>query len=197
MGDWWGGAERQTANWCCSAYGTAAGNMWVGGTSSASSIPAGNRLQPGATIMLYNAFWKKFTRMSETGMDTNTESGLGPYDFKSGWPWEQFTVVDAGSGQVALWSSSHNRFMRMNAGAGIMDYSSVKDINALPSNWSWERFTEKDAGNGEIALHNTVHNRFVRTNNAIMDVSSTKNLNDLPSSWTYERYRVVPHDDYA
>jgi len=49
-------------------------------------------------------------------------------------------VVDAGNGEVALHSKSHNRYIRL-LGSGVMDASSHKAADQLPDGWDSERFT--------------------------------------------------------
>ena len=44
-------------------------------------------------------------------MDASSIMGM---DIPDGWTWERFTVVDAGNGEIALHSTIHNRFVRMN-----------------------------------------------------------------------------------
>lgn len=100
-------------------------------------------------------------------------------------------MVNAGNGQIALHSRSHNRFARMNS-RGAMVGSPSQFAHKLSRKWTWERFTVVSAGNGEIALHNKVHNRFVRmTRNAKIGVSPRKPAQFLPKSWTWERFRIV------
>merc|ERR1719217_1750718 len=93
-------------------------------------------------------------------MDVSPRRGYG--SIPGGWAWERFLVGDGGNGQVAFWSRSHNRFIRIRG--GDMDASGTQSAKHLPKGWSWERFTPVDVGNGYIAFHNPKHNRFMRMN---------------------------------
>merc|ERR1719270_1467959 len=102
----------------------------------------------------------------------------------------QFTVVDAGNGQIALHSSRYNRFVRMNDQFD-MDASIEWAADALPSTALWERFTVVNEGM-QIALHSPVHNRFVRINDKLdMDTGTETAANALPSNWLWERFTPV------
>ena len=58
---------------------------------------------------------------------------------------EQFTVVDAGNGRIALHCAEPNRFVRL-IGADVDARAGVKDVDKLPRDWDSERFVVVDAG---------------------------------------------------
>eukprot|EP00913_Durusdinium_trenchii_P030664 g28719.t1 len=151
------------------------------------------QLIPGSTIALYSPRAKRFLRMnSNADMDSSGQWDVTkaiPYD----WSWERFTVVDAGSGQLALHSSIHNRFVRMARG-DEMDVSGICAANLLPgaASWTWERFTAVNVGKGQIAFHNKLHNRYIRMSpEGIVDNSAARDVSGIPDSWSWERWQVV------
>jgi len=115
----------------------------------------------------------------------------GKDELPSDWTWERFHVVDAGNGEIALWSEIHGKYIRMHEN-GNMDASGSKGKDELPSDWTWERFKVVDGGNGQWALWNPIHNRYMRINSdGNMDGSGHKGPDELPSDWTWERFAVV------
>ena len=66
------------------------------------------------------------------------------------WGAERFKVVDAGNGNVGLWSPGQKRFIQMANSANMLKTHVVSDGH-FPSNWGWEAFKVVDAGNGAIA----------------------------------------------
>jgi hypothetical protein len=134
-------------------------------------------------------------------MDASDSKGVD--SLPDDWTWERFELVDAGNGEIALWSKIHNRFMRMNAN-GMMDGSGTKAKDQLPSDWTWERFTVVTEqgpaasgvaailGGAKVMLHSKIHNRFVRMNDqADMDTSGQHGPTVPPPEWTWERFTVV------
>jgi hypothetical protein len=114
-----------------------------------------------------------------------------PSQLPSGWLWEQLQVVDAGHGEVALWSQTHKRFMKMTARSQNLERSKPTRWARLPKmGWSTARFVVVDAGQGDIALFNRRLRRFVRMNGHYMDRSSVSKNALLPRSWAWERFRV-------
>jgi len=117
------------------------------------------------------------------------------WDTPRGWEWDRFRPVMLMlpvNSIIALHSTKHNRFVRMNGGNGRMGASEPQSWNSFTSHWKWERFRVVDAGNGEIALHCARFNRFVKMHSdGYMEYSVEKNWHDFPSEWTWERFRVV------
>jgi hypothetical protein len=66
-------------------------------------------------------------------------------------PHEEFTVVDAGNGEIALHCKSQNRFLRV-FGNDVDSKGGEKSPSELPADWDSERFTVIDAGNGNFVL---------------------------------------------
>lgn len=90
---------------------------------------------------------------------------------------------------VALYSSSHQRYIRANG--AVLDTSSVvADGNQLRDSWTWERFTVIAAPRrrGAVALHSPVHNRFMKMNGESMTMSPVTEDYDLPWNWEGERF---------
>ncbi|CAJ1441752.1 unnamed protein product [Effrenium voratum] len=152
------------------------------------------QLIPGSTIALYRKDAKKFLRMNGADMDSaswDDPKNPLPYD----WSWERFTVVDAGSGQIALHSSVHNRYVRMSD--ANMDTSGHNAASQLPDGWTDERFTPVYAGNGEIGLHNSRFNKYIRMSpEGVVDSSGAQDASGLPQDWSWERFQVVQVKPY-
>ena len=129
---------------------------------------------------------------SDTFLDCSNESPDG--SLPSGWEWEKFKVVDAGSGLIALWSPTYKRFIRMNDG-NYLDKSGESASGTLPSGWTWEKFKVVDAGSGLIGLWNPRLRRFIRMNNGRIDRSSERSDGSMPSSWQHEKFRIVKVGD--
>ena len=99
---------------------------------------------------------------------------------------------------IALWSPTHQRFMRMSSETTWIDRSDVSTDATLPHDWVWERFRVINAGQ-EIALWNPTHQRFVRMGNGQVEGSSLTWLDrsdvstdaSLPSHWAWEKFRVI------
>jgi len=119
----------------------------------------------GQTVAFHNVIHMRYARLRGKSADGSDQRRAN--DLPGGWQWERFKVVDAGGGQVALWSRAHNRYLRMHG--NYMDGSAKRGENDLPGGWTWERFTPVAVGAGNIALHNTVHNRFMRLNGKRLD----------------------------
>merc|ERR1711988_225569 len=115
--------------------------------------PYVRQLKPGMIVALHSPTFNRFVRMNGNDMDRSgvkAAKDIPPY---AQWPWERFTVVDGGNGQIALHSPHFNRYVRMNPNTDV-DLSSVKGANELPAPgvWPWERFYEVDGQDGSIAL---------------------------------------------
>jgi hypothetical protein len=74
--------------------------------------------------------------------------------------WEQFVVVDAGGGKIALRAVANNRYVCADNGG-----SSPLIANRLNPG-PWESFIEIDGGSGKIGLRAFVNNRYVCAENA-------------------------------
>ncbi len=93
--------------------------------------------------------------------------------------------------QVALWSQSYDRFLRVKDDTSVDASAPAHFGGTLPVGWTWERFKVVDGGNGTIALWNPHHKRFLRMNDrGDMDTTTTSD-GSLPAGWSWERFRVV------
>ena len=139
-------------------------------------------MKPGSIIALYSPHCRRFMHMNGGGLGvTNEMNGHGVPDH---WTWERFTVVDAGNGEIALHSATHNRFV---GPGGVSPHRNVGD---LPHDWSSERFTVVEVGNGETAFYNRHHNKFL--NMAASGVGASGHPSHppkLPAGWTWERFQ--------
>ncbi|CAE7829158.1 unnamed protein product, partial [Symbiodinium sp. KB8] len=142
-------------------------------------------MKPGSIIALYSPHCRRFMHMNGGGLGvTNEMNGHGVPDH---WTWERFTVVDAGNGEIALHSATHNRFV---GPGGVSPHRNVGD---LPHDWASERFTVVEVGNGETAFYNRVSNKFLNMAASAVGASGhPSHPPKLPAGWTWERFRVVP-----
>jgi len=154
------------------------------------------QLKVGVTYGVYNPHSKRFLKVNQdNSIGGSPESTLDalPADWKA----EQFTVVDAGSGEIALWNPYYERYLRLQDN-GKCDGSSQKGVDELPGDWTWERFTEVDAGFGMFALHSAHHNKFIRlrdanSGNYADSFEQEVAAEDIkpPSDWMWERFQLV------
>ncbi|CAE7746647.1 unnamed protein product [Symbiodinium sp. CCMP2456] len=152
-------------------------------------------LKPGSTVGLYNPAHDRWMRMNDQ-FDMDRSDPTGGKHWQPGWFWEEFQVVDAGNGEVALHNAHWNRFVKLWHGDGInsdVSASDPKNASDLPANWLWERFQVVPTEDGVIALHNAEHNRFLTMNTQGIVGSPPKNPQDLPgpTEWAWERWQVV------
>jgi len=187
---------------CENAVGKCIGFQYV--PSEYSKGGGGTCIPIGHRVALYNKRVDRFMRMNGDRNTMDASSRRDREDLPDDWNWERFTVVDAGSGYIALHNEKFNRFVRMN-NKGDMDLSDVKDIDQLPEDWNWERFRCQSAGKGEIALHSSIHNRFIRMTDGGMQASGPwsdgqsgwqdemekRKLPMESGNWTEERFKVV------
>ncbi|CAE7256975.1 unnamed protein product [Symbiodinium sp. CCMP2592] len=149
-------------------------------------------LEPGTNVALYSNVHRTWLRMHNNFMDTVHYAHLTPATFHAhaaSHTWETFHVVDAGSGEIALFSHKWARFV------GVwLDGKSYASPHAhqLPAEWTSQRFAVVPLGNGLIGLHNPQNNRFLRAApHGGCDASEEKSPADFPADWTWERWQVV------
>ncbi|WP_224363899.1 right-handed parallel beta-helix repeat-containing protein [Hyalangium versicolor] len=98
-------------------------------------------------------------------------------------PWETFTVVDAGNGNIALRAEVNGLYVCAdNQGTSPL----IANRTAVGA---WETFTEVDAGNGNIALRAQVNGLYVGTGNAGTDPLTANRT----SFGTWETFTVGYH----
>ena len=119
----------------------------------------------------------------------------GP-DLPHHWTYEQFTVVDAGNGQVALHSVAHNRFLIMTDG-GIMKGSSSADASEFKASMIWEKFAviPVDPASNIFALHSTVHNRLLLQAHHGTVQGKIASVEQIMPNWYWEQFKVVQVTD--
>ena len=143
-------------------------------------------MKPGSVIGLYSPHCRRFLQINGDGKSLGVTGEMKGHGFPDWWTWQQFTVVDAWNGQIALHNAIHNRFV------GIGGVSPVRNAHELPSDWGSERFTVVDVGNGEIAFYNEHHNRFLNMAGHGAGFSHhPPHPPKLPTDWKSERFRVV------
>ena len=156
-----------------------------------------NTIRPGNQVAIYFTVEKRFLTMWEDGYTIGANPAQhSVVDLDSGFQWERFTVVDAGNGQVAFHSPSHNRFLRLNNNGKLDGNGGEKGAHELPEWWDSERFTVVDAGFGKVAIHCAAHNRFIRCCYGSIDsLGGERDVDQLPpeSSWGCERAVIIPH----
>merc|ERR1719326_1984174 len=148
----------------------------------------GKVLKPGMIVAIHN---DKFNRLMRLKSDGGVDGGAGvATKIHPDWQWEKFTVVDAGSGQIALHSPAHNRFLRMrvNAKGGWLDTCCKRNEGDLIDEWKWERFEEVPLGGGHFALFSPVHRRFIRMEGAKINTAGRVEKPILPKDWEWERF---------
>ena len=131
-------------------------------------VPTGpyGGIKPGMVVALYNTHWHRFIRMHQTYMDA---SGVHPphlankAGFPAGWTYEQFTVVDAGYGNIALYLGNLQCLLELPSKDPIICISLLRDL--------------------ALSRHSAIHNRFVsmRSGTAV-GVSSPLAANALPTT---------------
>ena len=145
-------------------------------------------LVAGNVITLHNSKHKRYIIMKGKDVDSHDGKDLGllPAETVS----EQFTLVDAGKGEFALFSATHKLFMRMKEDA-VNSGGGEKAIDEFPREWKSERFTFVDAGKGRIAIHSKKNNRFIKMDGCKVNCNGgPKNVESLPDSWASERFTV-------
>lgn len=110
----------------------------------------------------------------------------------SGMTWEQFKVVDAGHGLVALWSPRHDRFVRM-PNQKYLAKSDVRTDGVLEDYWTSAKFKAVEVGDGNVAFWNPTRKRFIsmRQDTTNLEKSGERPDASLPSHWTWEKFLVV------
>ena len=143
-------------------------------------LPVKSYLTVGSVVALHSVRWNRFLRMTDSHeIDRGDERA---YDaLPDNYHWERFTVVDAGNGQIGLFSGLHQRYVKMED----------QQLMTASGLGGYEKFAVVPAGNGEIALHSTRWNRFVRMTGDGADGSSTLAADALPGDWNWERFRVL------
>jgi hypothetical protein len=122
------------------------------GFFSAPLMPS-HQLVPGTTISLKALDNKKYVSADNSGASAliAKSTSIGP--------WEQFTVVDAGSGNIGLRAANNLYVCADNNGANPL----IANRTAVGS---WESFFEVDAGGGNIGLRAAVNGKYVCADNA-------------------------------
>eukprot|EP00439_Symbiodinium_sp_Y106_P049218 s639_g6.t1 len=155
--------------------------------------------KPGNIVALWNIAHKKYMRMHHGDVDVGFVHHH-PTHFHHGWHWEQFIVVDAGNGEIALWNWAFRRFVTMEAQphahlSGGVKSSEPRSMDDLPDQWIYERFQVLPLEHGVIALYNAHHNRFLRMTDqpgtAGIDSSTPMTPQAMPAGWTWERWQVI------
>ncbi len=125
----------------------------IGLTATRPTAPAGvaKKLVPGTTVSLKAMANNKYvTAGANPLIADSTTVGTA----------QQYAVVDAGGGNIALRALANNMYVCAdNAGASSL----IANRTAVGA---WETFTEIDAGNGNSALLAMANNRFVTAENA-------------------------------
>ncbi|CAE7794903.1 unnamed protein product [Symbiodinium sp. CCMP2592] len=157
-------------------------------------------LRPGASVGFYNPKWGSWMRMQDDFMDNPTFGGrYPPESYGVGdvdWGWETFEVMDAGSGEIALFSRKWRRFVGLQEDGKVI--VSERKAQELSADMTWARFQVVPASQGGevlIALHNRASNRFLHGQGK----SGREGIigydemapQDYPSSWTWSRWQVV------
>eukprot|EP00439_Symbiodinium_sp_Y106_P022811 s2616_g2.t2 len=163
-----------------------------------SVVQLNSSLQPGNMVALHNAKVRRFLNMNHQG-DMGCSGQADANSLPALWTWEQFIVVDAGNGTIALHSVSMNRFVKMSG--SDMTGSPLQDASPFPSSFTNEIFSVRyfpNSGGEEVALHNAKHNRFVRmTENGGwcgVDTSAQTNLQDLTLDDAELKFKVLKID---
>ena len=150
-------------------------------------------LVPGSVVALHSVGFNRFVSMRQDAtVDGTVEHGP---DLPHHWTYEQFTVVDAGNGQVALHSVAHNRFLSMTDG-GIMKGSSIADASEFKASMIWEKFAviPVDPASNIFALHSTVHNRLLQAVHGTVQ-GKIASVEQLMPNWKWEQFKVVQVTD--
>lgn len=158
-------------------------------------------LKPGTIVALYNNIHQRYLKMNHHDMEVGPVYPHDPTHFHHTWHAEQFVVVDAGNGEIALFSWLFKRFVMMESQPNVHAHGGVgsSEVRAgsddLPSWWMYEKFQVVPLEHGLIGLYNAHHNRFLRTSGhdgpVGLDSSTPMTPQALPVQWTYERFRVI------
>ena len=71
---------------------------------------------------------------------------MDQWQLHDGMTWERFKVVDMGEGHIALYSSAHKRFWKMNGGENNLVTSNKMDYWKVNTNWGNEKFFLVEVG---------------------------------------------------
>ena len=147
--------------------------------------------EPGSTIALHNTHHNRFIRMRNDG---NLDGSPEHSTYQPGWRWELFIVVDAGFGEIALYSPDHLRYVAMHSGAAGPTMGSTKAIfGSQPG--PEERFAVRRVS-GEFGLHCSVHNSFITMEGTtIRPTAGQFSFSHLNAVHTWERFRIVKVED--
>ena len=167
-------------------------------------------LTPGSVIALYSRAHRRFVVMTNKRYKrdrrrfvvASDSSGRTRGRLPRGPKWEQFKVVDAGRGEIALYSIAHRRFVTMsnrrsNKRLVVTSDNLGNTRGKLPAGWKWERFKVVKVSRDEIALYNVAHRRFLTMTNRrtgrrfILSTADRKTSDKLPKGWKWERFKVV------
>ncbi|CAE7607380.1 unnamed protein product [Symbiodinium sp. CCMP2592] len=148
-------SDKRFNAWKASASAVPADQSSVSMTFQLLQVP--QHLELGSLV----GFWrnKNLLRMTQDNMDSHGPLAEGR--ILNEWTWEQFEVVDAGDGQVALFCPAHNRFVKMTSGGTVQRGTEKSQSSAVTSE---ERFAVMPKAANTIALHNSAANRFLIIN---------------------------------
>ena len=144
-------------------------------------------------MALHSVGFNRFVSMRPDA--TVAMSGEHGHDLPHGWTYEQFTVVDAGNGQLALHSVAHNRFLRMTADGDVKGGSNA-DASEFKAFMSWEKFAviPVDPASNIFGLHSTVHNRFLQTVHRNVQ-GKEASVEQITPGCKWEQFKVVQVTD--
>ena len=141
----------------------------VGSWETFTAVGVPGPLQVGHTYAFHNAPQRRFLRMSEWDVDSSGEMDANA--LPTWWTWEQFLVVDAGDGRVALHNAAWNAFVQVTDQHDVKK-SWQKNANELPAEWQWERFDVVDAGDGKVSFRSHSFGRYLRVNGWTVDATT-------------------------
>ncbi|CAE7797201.1 unnamed protein product [Symbiodinium sp. CCMP2592] len=151
-------------------------------------------LKPGMLVGLYSPGFKAWLRMSPSQMDNPSWEQWTPSNFHDNpdhWNRETYRVVDAGNGEIALYSPWYGRYVGLKDDGAVI----VSDkADQLPADWTWARFAVMPAGSGLIALHCTANQRMLRAKGPTEGIDASdpvKSAAILPGSWWWHKWQVV------
>ena len=109
------------------------------------------------------------------------------HGFPAGWIWEQFTVIDAGNGEIALHHQRTNSFLGVNA-HGL--YGIHAPASQLPAGWLDQRFEVVTASSGYFGLFNRHSKNYVSVGHHHGTYIWHSPTKDLPLGHTHQQFRA-------
>ncbi len=114
--------------------------------------------------------------------------------------YERFRVIDAGDGEIALYSKVHQRFLRFDPNDdSINGYGGQRDETTLPpaEEWGAERLTflQHPTDRTKWAIHCRSRKRFMRmTHSNSVDTGGGRcNRDEIPVDWLAEWFQMINH----